>query len=123
MKRLCLALLALAFASCTAVSIKAPDGSTMSGSMTNGGMSYSSGPGCTGLQPNPQTQPPVTSQNLTVHRVCDGAGNNCRDALMADAAPVCDTQVAVVKGVDLTTYFGWALAGAAAVAAMVIIGS
>jgi len=125
-KIIALTLAVLLLAGCTDVSIKATDGSgsTMSGSMTNGSMSYSAGPGCTPAQPNPQTALPVTPPAaLTSRQVCDANGTNCKMMLMGDTPPECMTQVASVKGVDLTTYGAWALAGAAAIFAMVAIGS
>lgn len=115
---------AVIFTSCTSVNLVSRDGkNTMSGSMSNGSMSYSEGAGCAPAAANPGSPLPVQPTPLMSHQVCDANGTNCKMMLMADAPPTCYTQVATVKGVDLTTYAAWALAAGAAIAAMVIIGT
>jgi hypothetical protein len=97
-----------ALAGCsTSVSIKGPDGSTMSGRMINGSISYSTGAACTPAQPGAAAPlPPITPPPPTVKTMCEGA--HCIHVLAAEV-PDCRTQIATVKGTDITTYFAWLL--------------
>jgi len=102
---LCVLLFAIAGCS-TSVSIKNADGSTMSGRMMNGSISYSTGAACTPAQPGAAAPlPPITPPPPTVKMMCEGA--HCIHVLAAEV-PDCRTQIATVKGTDITTYFAWA---------------
>lgn len=112
----------------TAVNIKDANGNTMSGSLTNGSMSMSSGDACVPAVPSGATNPPPTPAPtpLQARMVCDSQGQHCQAMMMAlavDNTPTCMTTVAVVRGTDTTTYFGWLLAGLAAAAVAVLSGS
>jgi hypothetical protein len=112
MKRFaCVALMVLVGCS-TSVSLKNPDGTTMSGSLTNGSMSYSSGPGCHPATPNSATAIPVLPTAFKMVQTSPGIFMAVPDAT------TCVTQLAVVQGTDITSYFGWIFAalGAAAIA-------
>jgi len=104
---LCGVALVLLFAGCsTSVSIKNADGSTMSGRMINGSISYSTGAACTPAQPGSAAPlPPITPPPPTVKMMCQGT--NCIHVLAAEV-PDCRTQIATVKSTDITTYFAWA---------------
>lgn len=110
---LCLLLLGLLSACAASVSIKNPDGSTVSGKMMNGSMSYSVGPACVAAQPNPITVAPTPSPApvpMQVKRICDGT--NCVNVMApSDVPPQCVTQIATVRGDDITTYFSWLFGG------------
>lgn len=105
----------------TSISLKNPDGTTMAGSMMNGAISYSSGPGCKPAQPNPQTPIPAAPAAMHIQQVCQGS--QCLNFEVADAAPACNTQLAVVQGNDISSYFGWILAGLGAAAVAVASGT
>jgi hypothetical protein len=115
---------------CMSVSLKSPDGSsTISGSIMNGSVSYSSGEACTPAVPSPVTPIPVQSASpvvMTPRMICDANGGNCKPAMMAVAdtqAPTCNTQVVNVRGTDISTYFGWTFAALAAAVVAVAAGS
>ena len=113
----------------TTVSIVSKDGkNTMSGSLSNGSMSYSEGEACQPAVPSPGAPIPATPTPpaMQAKMVCDPQGQHCQAMMMALAAtnePTCYTQVATVRGTDTTTYFGWILAGLAAAAVAVLSGS
>lgn len=114
--------LAFALIGCTNVTLKSGD-NTMSGSLLNGSMSLSSGDGCSPVEPNPQIAPPSLPASLRARRLCDANGANCQNALVADAVPVCTTQIATVKSTDFGGYAQWGLAGLAGIALLVMSGS
>lgn len=112
MKRLaCIALMTLVGCS-TSVSLKNADGTTMAGSMMNGSMSYSSGPGCKPATANSATPIPVQPAVFKMVQTSPGVF-----AAVPDTTS-CVTQVATVQGNDITSYFSWIFAalGAAALA-------
>ena len=125
MRQIALILLTL-FAGCSSYSITAPDGkSTVSGSMLNGSASYSSGAACTPAVPSPVTPIPQQPTTALVPRmVCDSTGKNCQAMLIqADTTPQCFTQLAVVRGTDISSYFAWVFAALAASVVAVAAGS
>ena len=99
---------------------------TITGTMSNGSISYSEGYGCTPATPNPLTPIPVPTPvvSMVPQNVC-GIDGKCTTMLVpkADSTPACYTQLAVVRGTDTTTYFGWLLAGLAAAAVAVSTGT
>lgn len=99
--------------------MKAADGTTMSGRMINGSMSYSTGSACTPAQPSPTVPPPpITPAPTVLRQICQGT--QCVHMLMqSEAPPACVTQVATVRGVDFSTYAAWALGTAFATWALV----
>lgn len=113
-------LLSIIFFGCAQAAIKAPDGSTISGSLMNGQISYSAGAACAQVQPNPSTPIPAASTTtppMITRHLCEANGGACRDFQVADpSTPICTTQTATVRGTDITTFFGWGLAAFATAA-------
>ncbi len=120
MRKYLIPLLALAMVGmvgCTDASINAMDesGSKVGGPMLNGQISYSSGAACAQVAPNPGTPIPTssttTTPSLTTRRLCDEKGVCGNFQVQDPVTPTCVTQTATVRGTDLTTYFGWLMAG------------
>lgn len=101
----------------------------MSGSLMNGALSYSTGAACTPTVPSPVTPIPASPSTpalVAPRMICDANGTNCKAVLQPVqdvTAPTCQTQLAVVRGTDISTYFGWTFAALAAAVVAVAAGS